>query len=68
MNKMDELDMVWGYYQQWLADCDQRIHERRRQLTFAEWLHTQYEAARKGAQGSGLNRHDPTVVGHPAVG
>ena len=21
-----------------------------------------------GAQGSGLNRHDPTVVGHPAVG
>lgn len=50
MTRMDELDMVWGYYQQWLADCDQRIHERRRQLTFAEWLHTQYEAARKGAR------------------
>ena len=50
MNKIDELDMVWSYYQQWLADCDQRIHERSRQLTFAEWLHTQYEAARKAVR------------------
>lgn len=50
MDKMDELDMVWGCYQQWLADCDQRIRERRRQLTFAERLHTQYEAARKAVR------------------
>lgn len=29
---------------------------------------TRAERHGDGAQGSGLNRHDPTVVGHPAVG
>lgn len=48
---MNESDLViaWSFYKRWLEDCDQRMREHRRQLTYAEWLHMQFDAVRKEA-------------------
>ena len=46
--RIRKLDTVWSVYEEWLADCDKRMYEHRRQLNFLEYLHTEYKKARGG--------------------